>query len=290
MAPTASHPWVAIPWPAGGRLGWHRCEAIQPITDLVRCSGIVASSLESLFSGTRHFGTGRYSRRGATHSDTNGSGQVPRGAYERPALASSRYGRTRLLLTAPHRSALRPSFPAWPIFSRAIRHCGASRALPTARPTMASADFCRVFGAPYGSPGHDSVTHGRPPKVSSTAFDARPPDLRSAPLLDTDFAVSCRLVPRLRLRSHSCPSARASAPSSFRRRLATARVRFTRPLPPSGWVEDLHLLTVNHACHTTMTAAHPTGTARPSCASLDKASGAREHAALRRARPGPITD
>ena len=77
---------------------------------------------------------------------------------------------------------------------------------------MASADFCRGIGTPCGFPSHHSVTHGRSPKVSLTAFDARPPNLRFAPLMDTDFAVRCRLVRRLRLISGSCPSARASAP------------------------------------------------------------------------------
>ena len=58
-------------------------------------------------------------------------------------------------------------------------------------------------------------TRRRPPEVIPTAFRARPPDLRSAPLMDVDFAVTCPLVRRSRLRSGSCPSARAFAPRFF---------------------------------------------------------------------------
>src|SRR5882724_7930461 len=39
--------------------------------------------------------------------------------------------------------------------------------------------------------------------------------------------------------------------ASFRPRLAAAPLRFANPSPPSGWVEDLHLLAVEHARHTT---------------------------------------
>ena len=39
-------------------------------------------------------------------------------------------------------------------------------------------------------------TRGRPPEVSLTALHARPPDLRPAPLMEMDFAVSWPLVLR----------------------------------------------------------------------------------------------
>src|SRR5438128_9584855 len=42
--------------------------------------------------------------------------------------------------------------------------------------------------------------------------------------------------------------------ASFRPRLAASVIsplRFANPSPPSGWVEDLHLLAVEHARHTT---------------------------------------
>src|SRR5208283_5505181 len=41
--------------------------------------------------------------------------------------------------------------------------------------------------------------------------------------------------------------------ASFRPRLAASVIsplRFANPSPPSGWVEDLHLLAVEHARHT----------------------------------------
>ena len=39
--------------------------------------------------------------------------------------------------------------------------------------------------------------------------------------------------------------------ASFRPRLTTTPLRFANPSPPSGWVEDSHLQTVEHAWHTT---------------------------------------
>src|ERR1035438_9652814 len=56
------------------------------------------------------------------------------------------------------------------------------------------------------------ATQDRSPGVSSTAFHAQPPDLRFAPLMDTDFAVSCPLVRRWRLVSGFCPSTRTFVP------------------------------------------------------------------------------
>src|SRR6266508_3529014 len=44
-----------------------------------------------------------------------------------------------------------------------------------------------------------SRTRRRPPEVSLTAFHAQPPDLRSAPLMDMDFAATGSLVQRSRL-------------------------------------------------------------------------------------------
>src|SRR5215469_4105721 len=41
---------------------------------------------------------------------------------------------------------------------------------------------------------HESVTCRRPPEVSSTTFNAQPPDLQPVPLMDTDFAVVCQPV------------------------------------------------------------------------------------------------
>ncbi len=77
---------------------------------------------------------------------------------------------------------------------------------------MPSADFCHAVRTPCDALNHDSVIHGRSPEVSSTAFRAQPPDLRFASLMDMDFAVNCPLAQRSRLKSGSCPSARAFAP------------------------------------------------------------------------------
>src|SRR6516164_4727312 len=55
------------------------------------------------------------------------------------------------------------------------------------------------------------ATRDRSPGVSSIAFDAQPPDLRFAPLMDMDFAIRCPLVRCLRLVSGFCPSARTFA-------------------------------------------------------------------------------
>src|SRR6516162_9308563 len=61
-----------------------------------------------------------------------------------------------VLLATPHRSGLRPSFPAWPICCSAFRLWSASLALPTAWPTMPSADFCAAVGSPLGFPSSET--------------------------------------------------------------------------------------------------------------------------------------
>jgi len=62
------------------------------------------------------------------------------------------------------------------------------------------------------TPAVPEVTQDRSPGVSSTAFRAQSPDLRSASLMDVDFAVSRPLVRRSRLLSGFCPSTRTFAP------------------------------------------------------------------------------
>jgi len=59
-----------------------------------------------------------------------------------------------------------------------------------------AADFCRTVRKDYSILSPDSGTCGRPPEVSSTAFNAQPPDLQPALLMDMDFAVTCPLVQR----------------------------------------------------------------------------------------------
>ena len=79
-------------------------------------------------------------------------------------------------------------------------------------------------------------TRSRPPEVSSTAFRAQPPNLRSAPLMDMDFMVSGPLVRCSRL--YSVPVHRLAhlLHASFRHCLTTMPLRFANPSPPSGWV------------------------------------------------------
>ena len=96
------------------------------------------------------------------------------------------------------------------------------------------------------------ATRSRSPGVSSAAFCAQPPDLRFAPLMDTDFAVSCPLVRRWRLVSGFCPSTRTFDPCYFQTPpRGGSPCIITRPSPPSGWPEDLHLQAAEHAQHTT---------------------------------------
>ncbi len=62
--------------------------------------------------------------------------------------------------------------------------------------TMPAADFCRPVGPDCSGLSLVPQTDDRPPEVSSTAFDAQPPDLQPAPLMDVDFAIICSLVRR----------------------------------------------------------------------------------------------
>jgi hypothetical protein len=89
-------------------------------------------------------------------------------------------------------------------------------------------------------------------RVSLAAFCAQSPDLRFAPLMDMDFAVSCPLVRHWRLVSGSCPSTRTFDSCFFRTPpRGGGPCIITRPSPPSGWPEDLHLQAAKHAQHTT---------------------------------------
>src|SRR5207249_6980176 len=98
---------------------------------------------------------------------------------------------------------------------------------------------------------HDSVTCGGSPEVSSTAFDAQPPDLPPVCLVDTGFAVLCQLAPHRR--PHHPVLVHRLAPlihASFRPRLATTPLRFSSPSPPPGWAGDFHPQAVEHVRHT----------------------------------------
>jgi len=90
------------------------------------------------------------------------------------------------------------------------------------------------------------------PGVSSAAFCAQSPNLRFAPLMDMNFAVSGPLVRRWRLISGFCPSTRTFDPCFFQTPPhGGSPCIITRPSPPSGWPEDLHLQAAEHAQHTT---------------------------------------
>lgn len=80
---------------------------------------------------------------------------------------------------------------------------------------MPSADFCAAIGSSLDSPSPGPGQQRRSPEVSSTAFRAHPPDLRSAFLMDMDFANAGGLVQRSRLISGSCSSDRTFAPRFF---------------------------------------------------------------------------
>ena len=153
-----------------------------------------------------------------------------------------------VLLAASERSGLQPSFPARPICCSAFRPWSASLALPTARPTMPSADSCAVVRSPCGSLSSEFGTRRRPPQVSSVAFPAHLPDLHTWPLMDMDFATSCSLV----------------RPSLPRIRFLFVRSRFCSTLPsdttsrgcPCALLilhlhRDFHFPATEHAGHTT---------------------------------------
>jgi hypothetical protein len=77
--------------------------------------------------------------------------------------------------------------------------------------------------------------------------------------MDMDFAVSCPLVRCWRLVSGSCPSTRTFDPCFFQTPpRGGSPCIITRPSPPSGWPEDFHLQTAEHAQHTTKPLARRT--------------------------------
>ena len=76
-------------------------------------------------------------------------------------------------------------------------------------------------------------------------------ELRFAPLMDIDFAVSRPLVRRSRLVSGSCPSTRTFVPRFLQTSpRGDSPCVLTSPSPPSGRAEDFHLQAAEHAQHT----------------------------------------
>jgi hypothetical protein len=78
-----------------------------------------------------------------------------------------------------------------------------------------------------------------------------PPESTAPALSGCGFAIDFLLVrpgrPRYPVFVHR---AAALLHASFRPRLATTPLRFANPSPPSGWMKDFHLQTVDHAQHT----------------------------------------
>jgi len=106
----------------------------------------------------------------------------------------------------------------WPFPSSLSTPFGPS---PARRDTTPSADFYRRVRVIRITLSHGFVTYGRPPKVSSTAFRASPPNLRSAPLMEMGFAEPGALAPALRdLISGSCSPA-CIPPCGTPRRITT---------------------------------------------------------------------
>src|ERR1019366_906842 len=106
--------------------------------------------------------------------------------------------------------------------------------------TMPSADFSCEIKAPCDALSHESATHSRSPKVSSTAFRTQPPDLQPVPLLNNDFAVTCPLVrqrmPQIRflyIGSYVCSTLLSDPPSPERPCASAATSR------PSGLYRGL---------------------------------------------------
>src|ERR1017187_8690819 len=92
---------------------------------------------------------------------------------------------------------------------------------------MPAADLCPTVRVDRSTLSPDSGTWNRSPEVSSTAFNAQPPNLQPALLMDVDFATICPLVqrrmPRIRflsIGSRLC-STLLSDPASRRRPCAS---------------------------------------------------------------------
>ena len=116
---------------------------------------------------------------------------------------------------------------------------------------MPAADSRPTFRMNRSILSHDAVTCGGSPEVSSTAFDAQPPDLPPVCLVDTGFAVLCQLAPHRRPHHPVLVHRLASLiHASFRPRLATTPLRFSSPSPPPGRAGDFHPLAVEHVRHT----------------------------------------
>src|SRR5258705_2988741 len=118
---------------------------------------------------------------------------------------------THVLLASPLVRAFNHRFRLGLSVNSVFRPWSASLALPTTWPNMPMLTSALRSDC-LATASVAETTQSRSPGVSSTAFFALPPDLRSAYLMDMGFAVSCPLARRSRLVSGSCPSTRAFAP------------------------------------------------------------------------------
>src|SRR5437660_467985 len=100
---------------------------------------------------------------------------------------------------------------------------------------MPSADFCRPVRFDHSFLSPDSRTDDRSPEVSSTTFNAQPPDLHLVSLMDMRFAVTGQLARHPMPLSGSCSSARVFAPRFFQTLRHRSALALRYPSPPSGW-------------------------------------------------------
>src|SRR5712691_742583 len=94
-----------------------------------------------------------------------------------------------LLSFGPSTTVPRSAYPLTPPFGCGVPH-SPHRPHRLLRPLLTSA----LRSDCLSTTSVAEATQDRSPGVSSTAFHAQPPDLRFAPWMDTDFAVSCPLV------------------------------------------------------------------------------------------------
>jgi len=144
---------------------------------------------------------------------------------------------------------LQPTVPGSALSVSPLSAWSASLALPTTWPTMPSADFCPAVRPPYGISVAEAA-QSRSPGVSSVAFRAQSPGLRSHPCgygLRGKWPLvrRCALYRCLSIDPHVCYTLPSDSP-----RGDSPCVVATLHLH-SGWVEDFHLQATEHAQHTT---------------------------------------
>ena len=113
------------------------------------------------------------------------------------------------------------------------------------------ADFCGTIRMKSLHPQSRCVTCRRTPEVSSTAFDAQPPDLPPVRLMDLGFAILCSLArhPRPHIRFLFIGSRLCSTLLSGPRLAASviSSLRFAMTSLPSTCQRDFHPQAVEHA-------------------------------------------